>query len=146
MNTLFRLCLLLVVFGGGTIVGRYYALERQSPKLFPDAAAAPDPKVFAAVQKGLEKVQADPQIAWGKQWVLRADSPHGVIESDWFGEHKGEVYFKVQVVVWGSHWHVDVWQWDGLPIWPGPVTKKDWSRGFERQIQAHIDDAVRGKS
>jgi hypothetical protein len=121
-------------------------MDREPPSLFPDKTPNPDPQVFTAIQKGLAKVQADPTIAWGKRWVLHADARTGVIESDWFEEHKGEVHFKVQVIVWGSHWHVDVWEWDGVPVFPGPVTKKDWSRRFERQIQEHLDDAVRGSS
>jgi hypothetical protein len=143
MKRLFILLSLFIALGSGSIVGRFLALDSEPPSLFLARTPSPDPKVFAAVLDGLEKAHTDSEIAWGKRWVLHTDPQNGVIESDWFEEHKGEVHFKVQVAVWGKHWHVDVWEHEGVPIWPDHVTKKDWSRRFERQIQSHIDDSVR---
>ncbi len=53
--------------------------------------------------------------------AIEVDQEKGTIETNWFPEHKGEIRLKVQIVVWGDSYRVDVWQKAG---WLFPAIEK----------------------
>ena len=56
-----------------------------------------DPHVLAAVRRGLEKYRdARP---YKDDWVIRTDDVAGMVETNWYHEHKGEVEVKTQIRV-----------------------------------------------
>ncbi|MCI0371999.1 MAG: hypothetical protein L0214_11635 [candidate division NC10 bacterium] len=94
----------------------------------------PDARVLKAAKLGLERYRES--RPYKKEWVIEIDEQKGVIETNWFPEHKGEVQLKVQVVVWGESFRVDVWQKVGWLV--SSIEKTDWSRRTERSIQDTI--------
>lgn len=97
----------------------------------------PDVRVLRAAQLGLEKYRDTRQHK--DKWIIQVDEQKGVIETNWFPEHKGEVKLKVQIVVWGDSFRVDAWQRIGWLF--TSVKKTDWSRRTER----HIQDSIKGQ-
>ena len=70
------------------------------------------------------------------EWKIVVDKNKGVIETNWFPEHKGEVILKIQIVVWGTKYRIDVWQKGWLSSSPRKTT---WSARYERNIQNEIE-------
>ena len=95
----------------------------------------PDARVLRAARLGLEHYRDTRPFK--SEWSIQTDEQKGVIETNWFPEHKGEVKLKIQIVVWGDSFRVDAWQKVGwfLPS----VEKTDWCRRTER----HIQDAIK---
>lgn len=112
--------------------------ETQPESLFLEQFPAPEAKVFEAAIKGLENYRNSRQ--YNKEWEIKVDKAKGVLETNWFPEHRGEVKLKVQIVVWANHFRVDVWQKVGVM---GTVKKTDWSRRTERHIQETIEKVLR---
>jgi len=96
--------------------------------------ARPDAHVFQAARLGLEQYRDTRQFK--SEWFIQIDEQKGVIETNWFPEHKGEVKLKIQIVVWGDSFRVDAWQKVGW-IFPS-IEKTDWSRRTERHVQDTI--------
>ena len=96
--------------------------------------APPDARVLRAARLGLEYYRDTRQLK--SEWSIRIDEQKGVIETNWFPEHKGEVRLKIQVVVWADSFRIDTWQKVGwfLPS----IEKTDWSRRTERRVQDAI--------
>lgn len=94
----------------------------------------PSARVLKAAKLGLEKYRDTRQFK--NEWLIHIDEQKGVIETNWFPEHKGEVRLKVQIVVWGDSFRVDVWQKMGWLF--SSIEKTDGSRRTERHIQDTI--------
>jgi hypothetical protein len=97
--------------------------------------ALPDARVLRAARLGLEQYRDTRQFK--SEWSIQVDEQKGVVETNWFPEHKGEVKLKIQIVVWGDSFRVDTWQKVGW-VFPS-VEKTDRSRRTER----HVQDAIR---
>jgi hypothetical protein len=95
---------------------------------------APNMAIFQAAKAGLEKYRDTRPFR--KEITITADQVSGLIETNWYPEHKGEVQIKAQVAVWGTSFRVDVWQYSGL-LWRS-VKKTGHSRRFERELQEAI--------
>jgi hypothetical protein len=130
---------LVVGVAVGFLVGRYLFIGAEPESaLTPQwpGNRSPDREVFARVKEGLEAFRAqNPQIG-PNDWSVREDPEAGLVETDWFHVHKGEVELKAQVVIWGSHYRVDVWS---RALLGGRVRKTWWSRVTERRIQEEIE-------
>ena len=94
----------------------------------------PDARVLKAAKLGLEQYRDT--RPYKNEWLIQIDEEKGVIETNWFPEHKGEVRLKVQIVVWGGSFRVDVWQKVGWLF--SSIEKTDGSRRTERHIQDTI--------
>jgi hypothetical protein len=97
--------------------------------------APPDAHVLRTARAELERYRDTSRFK--DEWSIRIDEQKGVIETNWFPEHKGEVKLKIQIVVWGDSFRVDVWQKVGW-VFPS-VEKTDRSRRTER----HVQDLIR---
>jgi hypothetical protein len=74
-------------------------------------------------------------------WVVVANEQTGVIETNWFPDHKGETRSKMQIVVWGNSYRGEVWQQEG---WLFPSVKKtERSLRTERGLQDRIGEELR---
>jgi hypothetical protein len=109
-----------------------YASEPES--LYLDQFESPNKLVFESIRKGFGSFQE--QRPYKLEWKVIIDEKKGIIETNWFPEHKGEVKLKVQIAVWGSIYRVDVWQQTGFLKAP---YKTIWSMHFERNLQNEIE-------
>ena len=99
-----------------------------------------DASVFEAAEKvvknycsglhGVEKIR------------IRADAGSGVVETDWYPVRKGEVGEKVQALVWGDHFRVEVWHRAGRGRMKAPF-KSEISRVVERRLQENLEEALK---
>ena len=69
--------------------------------------------------------------------TIDVNKQKGLIQTSWYDDHKGEVHIKVQIIVWGTHFHVDAWQKVGLVF--KDIRKTEWSQWTERKIQENIE-------
>jgi hypothetical protein len=105
----------------------------------PPSAAAKDfatasPVVFSAAIRGLEMYRDT--RPYKSEWKVASDPSSGIIETNWYPEHKGEVRLKIQISVWGESFRVDAWQKLGIT---SSVTKTEWSRRTERSVQNSVE-------
>ena len=98
----------------------------------------PDTQVLKAAKLALEKYRDTRPFK--TEWTIKVNEQKGVIETNWFPEHKGEVRLKAQIVVWGKSYRVDIWQRVGW-IFPS-VEKTEISRRTERHVQDGIKDQL----
>jgi hypothetical protein len=97
--------------------------------------APPNARVLRAAQLGLQQYRESSRFPTA--WSVQVDQEKGVIATNWYPDHKGEVELKVQIVVWGDSFRVDAWQKVG---WVLPsVEKTDRSQRTERHIQELIN-------
>jgi hypothetical protein len=94
----------------------------------------PDSLVFLSVVRSTEQYRDSSLYA--SYWKIDANSSTGLVQTNWFPDHKGEITLKIQIVVRGTSFHIDVWQ--KLPFWGG-IRKTEWSRGREYEIQSKIE-------
>ncbi len=109
--------------------------EEDLADIFLSDFPSPDARVLRAARLGLEQYRDTRPFK--SEWSIQIDEQKGVIETNWFPEHKSEVKLKIQIVVWGDSFRVDTWQKVG---WFFPsIEKTDWCRRTER----HIQDAIK---
>ncbi len=60
-------------------------------------------KVIGVVQSYKSNLQ------WNNLCSFEIDRVNGIIESNWHPVHKGEVQRKIEIYVWGTTHHIDVW-------------------------------------
>jgi hypothetical protein len=98
----------------------------------------PDTRILEAARRGLEEYRDARR--YKKEWLIAVNQQRGTIETNWFPEHKGEIRLKVQIVVWGNSFRVDVWQKVGWLY--SSIEKTEWSRRTERHIQDVINAQI----
>lgn len=62
---------------------------------------------FTVIKAVLQKYRDD--LQWSEKCSLSADERAGTIETTWHPVHKGEVERKVQVLLSGNTYKIDVW-------------------------------------
>ncbi len=94
----------------------------------------PNVELFNKVSEALVAFKGTRQ--YSKEWKIETNLERGTIETNWFPEHKGEIWLKVQIAVWGDQYRIDVWQKHGL--FP-TISKPEWARRYERNVQNAIE-------
>ncbi len=128
----FGLIRVVVVLAFSTVAMVVSASE--STEMAIGTVAPPAPHVLKAAEQGLREYRDS--RAYKDEWQILVDEKRGIVETNWYSEHKGEVRLRAIIAVWGESFRVDVWQKVG---WLFPTEEKtEWSRRTER----HIQDAV----
>jgi hypothetical protein len=138
MKLLQLFLLVIFSFGCGIYVGHIFKFDSNpiSP-ITPEWIhnQTPDPDMFKIVNKGVEKYSKDHQSI--SNFIVHSDSNTGLIETDWYTDHKGEIKLKAQICVWGKNYRVDVWQ---RLLITGEIKKTYWSRMSEKEFQNTIEE------
>ncbi len=104
--------------------------------------APPAPHVLKAAEQGLREFRNS--RPYKDEWQILVDEKRGVVETNWYPEHKGEIRLRAIIAVWGDSFRVDVWQRVG---WLFPSEEKtEWSRRTERHIQEAVQKSDRCRS
>jgi len=99
-----------------------------------DQLEPPSTKLVESIVEALNSFKES--RPYKNEWKIVVDKNKGVIETNWFPEHKGEVILKIQIAVWGTKYRIDVWQKGWLSSSPRKTT---WSVRYERNIQNEIE-------
>ena len=137
---------MIAVVAFGFLLGRHvYLWAEPESALTPNwlGNRGPDADVFVGAREGLEAYRTQNRTIAGNDWTVREDPQNGLIETGWFHVHKGEVKLKVQIVVWGPLYRIDVWS---RALLGGRVRKTWWSRVAERAIQEEIERLQRNRT
>ena len=96
----------------------------------------PDSLLYIKVLKGLQDYQS--HQLYKSEWTISADPSTGIIETNWYPTHKGEIRLKIQIAVWDKSYRIDVWQRIQLILF-SQVVKTDWARRVEYNLQTSIE-------
>ncbi len=95
----------------------------------------PDPVLWNAIQEVLQDYSKGTTIS---EWKLSSDKTKGLLWTNYFRTHKGEVRLKIEAVVWGKEFRVEVWHNTGTIFkWP---RKTEWARRVERALQVQVHE------
>lgn len=86
--------------------------------------------------KGLQDYQS--HQLFKSEWSISANQSSGIIETNWYPAHKGEIRLKIQIAVRDKSYRVDVWQKIQFILF-SEVVKTDWSRRVEYDLQRSIE-------
>jgi len=114
--------------------------DKEPAEPFLSDFAPPNARVLRAAELGLHQYRETSRFPG--EWSVQVDKEKGVIATNWYPDHKGEVELKVQIVVWGDSFRVDAWQKVGWVF--RSVEKTDRSRRTERHIQELISKQLAG--
>jgi hypothetical protein len=140
-NSMRKGLLILVVVclcGLSALSGFYFGGLAQISNPTFAGAPKPDPYTFQAALTGLERYRSN--RPYKDEWGITSHPDTGVIETNWFPEHKGEVKLKVQIAVRDRLYRVDVWQ---QHLITNRVIKTDGSRRTELKIQSEIEKVLK---
>jgi hypothetical protein len=126
----------IVAFGSGLALA---PVQRDAPAPIPRPERPPDARVFAVVLSTLEQEHLS-RHRTASPWHLSIDPARGTIESTWYSDHKGEVWLKVQAVVFGPHFRIDVFQ--RVWLFSRYATRTEWSSRVEVSLQESISKAL----
>lgn len=134
------LLILLVVClcGMSALSGFYFGGSAEIGNPHFAGAPKPDQYTFQAALTGLERYRSSHH--YKSAWEITSHPDTGVIETNWFPEHKGEVRLKVQIVVRDRLYRVDAWQ---LQLITNRVIQTDRSRRTELNIQSEIEKVLK---
>ncbi len=96
----------------------------------------PDSSLYNKVFKGLQDYQS--HQLFKSEWSISANQSSGIIETNWYPAHKGEIRLKIQIAVRDKSYRVDVWQKIQFILF-SEVVKTDWSRRVEYDLQRSIE-------
>lgn len=97
-----------------------------------------DTKVFEAAEKAIDKYKEYAKKAWGVNVVTKFDKDKGLLYTDWHRVHKGEVEWKIEIMVWGHIYRVDVWERPSIGLFRYP-RKGYMCRLEEMRLQQEIN-------
>lgn len=101
----------------------------------------PDPVLWDTVLEILQNYSKDAAVL---DWTLSSDKTKGLLWTQWFRTHKGEVRLKIEAVVWGRECRVEVWQKIGTIF--TRHEKSEWARRFERILQGQVHERFRRRT
>ncbi len=105
-------------------------------------APRPEKSLFSTVTIIIEELEKEMQQIGSTSFTKTIDKDKGIIETNWYPVHKGEVSEKVQIFVWGNIYRVDVWHKSRIGIWRTP--KKGYkARLVEMNLQSKIEKLLR---
>jgi len=96
----------------------------------------PDSSLYIKVLKGLQDYQS--HQLYKSEWSISADQSSGIIETNWYPAHKGEIRLKIQIAVREKSYRIDVWQRLQFILF-SQVVKTDWARIVEYNLQMSIE-------
>lgn len=101
-----------------------------------------DKEVFEKVVKVFEKFKASEEKRPVYDFDFQSDISKGIVTSNWFRTHKGEVIIKIEVGISGTFVRVEGWQKVGFL---SSIQKTVQARRMEREFQEAISKALKGE-
>jgi len=126
-----KLTFFLIIF---IVVGCVHEIQ----PVFLKEAPKPDETILSAVSSSLKEYRES--LQWKEKCSITTNREAGLIETNWYPVHKGEVKEKIQIYVWGKIYQVDVWHKGNFR---SSSAKKDYiSRLVEMNLQTSIENKL----